>query len=74
MAGSEIYSSKPGSTDFAAMKLSFRPAARYSGVGLTVQPLAQPAGHAGRRRHTFVPVSKVVTGATSALGAPSFKY
>jgi hypothetical protein len=39
-----------------------------------VQPLAQPAGHAGSRRHVFVPVSNAMTGATSAFGAPSFRY
>ena len=39
-----------------------------------MQPLAQPAGHAGSRRHLFVPVSKAMTVAMSAFGAPSFRY
>ena len=43
------------------------------GVGVTAQPLAQPAGHAGSRRHAFVPVSYTVTGATSIFGASSFR-
>jgi len=39
-----------------------------------VHPDAQPAGHDGSRRHVFVPVSNAVTAATSAFGAPSFRY
>ena len=74
LAGSEVYSSKAGSSALGASKASFGPAAKYSAVGLTVQPLAQPAGQAGRRRQTFVPVSNAATGGTSAVGAPSFRY
>jgi hypothetical protein len=37
-------------------------------------PAAHPDGQAFRRRHVFVPVSNTVTGATSAFGAPSFRY
>src|SRR6267378_8639003 len=39
-----------------------------------LQPLAQPDGHAGKRRQVFVPVSNADTGATSLFGVPSFKY
>ena len=45
-----------------------------SGAGFTEQPLAQPAGQAGSRRQALVPVSNAMTGATSALPAPSFRY
>src|SRR5437867_2250472 len=74
LAGSDTYSSNGASPGFGAVKLSLGPATRYSGVAWTEQPLAQPAGHAGRRRHTFVPVSNAVTGGTSARGAPALRY
>src|SRR5438034_6274369 len=74
LAGSDRYSSNAGSPALGAAKLSFEPAVRYSGVGWTVQPLVQPAGHAGRRRHAFVPVSNAETGGTSALRAPALRY
>src|ERR1019366_2368228 len=72
--GSETYSSNTASPGVGAAKLNFKPAFRWGGVGLTLQPVAHPAGHAGRRSHLLVPVSKAETGATSAFGAPSFKY
>ena len=74
LAGSDTYSSNAASPVRGAVKPSFNPALRYSGVGRTAQPLAQPAGQDGRRRHLFVPVSNAVTGATSAFGAPSLRY
>ena len=74
LAGSETYSSKAASPALGGAKVSFRPAARFRGVGRMVQPLAQPAGQAGKRCHVLVPVSNAETGATSALGAPSLRY
>src|SRR5690242_20692218 len=68
-----MYSSNAGSAPVGAAKLTLFAATRYSGVGFTVQPLAHPAGQFGSRRHVFVPVSKALTGAMSALGEPSFK-
>src|SRR6267378_4062451 len=73
LAGSETYSSKAAPPAAGAAKLNFRPALRYSGVGFTSQPPAQPEGHACKRRQVFVPVSKAVTGATSPFGASSFR-
>src|SRR6267378_3637593 len=73
LAGSETYSSKDAPPAAGAVKLNFRPALRYSGVGFTSQPPAQPEGHACKRRQVFVPVSKAVTGATSPFGASSFR-
>ena len=43
-------------------------------MGRTEQPLAQPDGQESRRRQMLVPVSKAVTGATFALGAPSYLH
>src|SRR5712692_4379676 len=74
LAGSETYSSNGASLAAGAVKVSFSPALRYSGVGFTLQPLAHPDGHAGNLRQVFVPVSNAVTGATSLFGAPSFRY
>src|SRR5882724_5002571 len=72
-AGSETYSSNGTPPAAGAAKLNFNPALRYSGVGFRLQPPAQPAGHACKRRQVFVPVSNAVTGATSLFGASSFR-
>src|SRR5277367_5197591 len=69
-----MYSSNGVSPSLGALRLSLRPDERYIGVAFGAHPLAQPAGQPGRRRQTLVPVSKAETVATSALGAPSFKY
>src|SRR2546427_10667161 len=74
LAGSDRYSSNAVPPALGASKLSFEAAVRYSGVARTEQLLAQPAGHAGRRRHAFVPVSNAATGGTSALRAPALRY
>src|ERR1035437_8513934 len=74
LAGSDTYSSNAASPVLGASNPSFNPALRHSGVGAIVQPLAQPAGHAGRRRQAFVPVSNAETGATSVVGPSSFRY
>src|SRR5208337_3501947 len=74
LAGSDTYSSNADSPAFGDDRLSLRPLDKYSGVAFSMHPLAQPAGQAGSRLHLFVPVSNAVAGATSAFGAPSFKY
>ena len=43
-------------------------------MGRTLHPESQPDGQAPSLRQVLVPVSKAVTGATSAFGAPSFRY
>src|SRR5713101_2975590 len=73
LAGSETYSSNGASPAAGALKLSFSPAFKHSGVGFTLHPLAQPEGHEGKRRQVFVPVSNAVTGATSLFSASSFR-
>src|SRR5438552_18397203 len=74
LAGSDTYSSKGASPAVGAANPALSPAPRYNGVGLTVHPLAQPDGHADRRRQVLVPVSNALTGATSPRGAPSLRY
>jgi hypothetical protein len=68
-----MYSSNALSPAFGAVNSAFKPAFRYSGVGLMVHPLGHPAGHDGSRCHLFVPVSNAVTGATSIFGASSLR-
>src|SRR5512146_1670434 len=68
LAGSETYSSK-AAPPAGGVKPSFRPGSRYSDF-----VVAAGGGHVAYRRHWFVPVSNAVTGAMSALGAPSFRY
>src|SRR5206468_11510428 len=74
LAGSDTYSSYPAPPGAVAASVALRPGPRRSGVGEIRQPVEQPAGHADSRRQVFVPVSNAVTGATSAFGAPSFRY
>src|SRR5207249_4428354 len=62
LAGSETYSSNGASPVVGSVRVNLRPAARYIGVGRTAQPASQPAGQVGKRRQTFVPVSKATTG------------
>ena len=55
-AGSETYSSNGAPPAAGAANPAFRPAAEVQRRRRArVQPLAHPAGHAGSRRHVFVP-------------------
>src|SRR4051812_14426826 len=74
LAGAETYSSNLASPAAGASKFSLRPARRWSGVGWTALSPSALGGQAEYLRQTFVPVSNAVTGATSAFGAPSFRY
>ena len=68
LAGSETYSSNAAPAAGLAPKAQLQSGMQIQRRRLRiVQPLAHPAGQAGKRRHSFVPVSNAVTGATSGL-------